>query len=134
MTADVQDVQPDLTIVQGNDVQAISGKFVAGPINPSEVRPTNARRLAGQERLLDFGRRLQVTGHPVVGLQQSRVGLLQLDLQAAELQMRLDTRVQFLHLKRLGDVVHPAGGKGLYFVELLRESADEDDGDSLELV
>ena len=48
--------------------------------------------------------------------------------------MRFDTRVQFFHLKRLGDVIHSAGGKRLYLVQLLGESADEDDGNPLELV
>ena len=48
--------------------------------------------------------------------------------------MSLDTRVQFLHLKWLGDVIHPADGKRLHLVQLLGESADEDDGNPLEIV
>ena len=132
MAADIQDVKPDLAIAERDDVQAIAGQLVAGLVDPGEVRARDARHLAGQERLLDPCRRLQVAGHPVVGLRQSRVGLLQLDLQAAELQVRLDTRVQFFHLKRLGDVIHPADGKRLHLVEVLVEGADEDDGNSLE--
>ena len=134
MAADVQDVKPDLAIAERDDVQAVAGQLVAGPVDPGEVRARDARRLAGQERLLDLRRRLQVAGHPAVGLRQSRVGLLQLDLQAAELQVRLDARVQFFHLERLGDVIHPADGKRLHLVQLLGEGADEDDGNPLELV
>ena len=134
MAADVQDVKPDLAIAEWDDVQAIAGQFVAGPVDPGEVGARDARHLAGQERLLDPCRRLQVAGHPAVGLRQSRVGLLQLDLQAAELQVRFDAGVQFFHLKRLGDVIHPADGKRLHLVQLLGEGADEDDGNPLEIV
>ena len=134
MAADVQDVEPDLAIAERDDVQAVAGQLVAGPVDPGEVRARDARRVAGQERLLDPRRRLQVAGHPAVGLRQPRVGLLQLDLQAAELQVGLDARVQFFHLERLGEVIHPADGEGLHLVQLLGEGADEDDGDPLELV
>ena len=48
--------------------------------------------------------------------------------------MSFDTGVQFFHLKRLGDVIHPALGKGLHLVQLLGEGADEDDGNPLEIV
>ena len=48
--------------------------------------------------------------------------------------MRLDAGVQFLHLERLGDVIHPAGGERLHLVQLLGEGADEDDRDPLERV
>ena len=133
MAADVQDVEPDLAVAERDDVQAVAGQLVAGPVDPGEVRARDARDLAGQERLLDPRRRLQVAGHPVVGLRQSRVGLLQLDLQAAELQVGLDTRVQFFHLERLGDVIHPADGERLHLVQVLVEGADEDDGDPPEV-
>ena len=48
--------------------------------------------------------------------------------------MSLDTRVQFFHLKRLGEVIHPAEGKCFHFVQLLGKGADEYDGNPLELV
>ena len=48
--------------------------------------------------------------------------------------MRLDAGVQFFHLERLGEVVHPADGERLHLVQLLGEGADEDDGDPLERV
>ena len=47
--------------------------------------------------------------------------------------MRFNPRMQFFHLKRLRDVIHAAGGERLDLIHLLGESADEDDGNSLEL-
>jgi len=44
--------------------------------------------------------------------------------------MRFDARVHFFPIKRPGDVIHPADGKRLHNVQLLVESADEDDGES----
>ena len=48
--------------------------------------------------------------------------------------MSLDARVQFFHLEWLGEIIHPANGKRLHFVQLLGESTDEDDGNRLEIV
>ena len=48
--------------------------------------------------------------------------------------MRLDAGVQFFHLKRLGKVIHPADGKGLHLVQRFGESADEDNGNPVEIV
>ena len=45
MAADVQDVEPDLAVAQWDDVQAIAGQFVAGPVDPGEVRAWDARYL-----------------------------------------------------------------------------------------
>ena len=48
MAADVQDVEPDLAVAEWDNVQAIAGQFVAGPVDPREVRARDARCLAGQ--------------------------------------------------------------------------------------
>jgi hypothetical protein len=47
MAADIQYVKPDLATAEWDDVQAVAGQFVAGPVDPSEVRARDARYLAG---------------------------------------------------------------------------------------
>ena len=48
-----------------------------------------------------------------------------LKLKAMDLQMRLNPRVQLLHLKRLGDVIDAAVGECSYFVQRFGEGADD---------
>ena len=92
------------------------------------------RQSLRQEAALYAAGQLQIELEPLTCQFQVAAVFLQLDLQPAELQVRLDTGVQFFHLERLGEVIHSAGGERFDLVQLLGESADEDDGNSLELV
>ena len=47
VAADVQDVKPDLAVAERDDVQAVAGQLVAGPVDPGEVRARDARRPRG---------------------------------------------------------------------------------------
>src|SRR5580704_12761784 len=132
MAADIQDVEANSVAAEWNDVERIAGQLVTRSVTPGELQAGDGGSYGRQERLLDLRGGLQVARHPAVDTFQSGVGFLHLDLQASELQVRLDASVQFFHLKGLRDVVHPPAGERIHLVVIFVERADEDDGNAPE--
>ena len=71
MPADVEDVEPDVVLVQAQDVEAVAGELVAGAEFPGEGEARSPRRDGRQPGLLDGGRLGQVPPHLFVGPPQA---------------------------------------------------------------
>ena len=66
VAADVDDEQPEMLVVEREDVEEVSGKFVAGDILPGNRRTGDVDRLCGEERLLHLRGSVEVARHPLV--------------------------------------------------------------------
>jgi hypothetical protein len=132
MAADIEDIDADFSIAQGDDVESIAAEFVAGLVGPGEFDPLDDAGSAGEEGILDSGGGLEVAGHALISAFKSGVGVLQLDMEAVKFEVGFDAGVQFLHLEGLGDVVDAAKRERPDLVERFRKGADEDDWNSAE--
>jgi hypothetical protein len=132
VTADVEDIDADFSIAEGDDIESITAEFIAGFVSPGDFDSLDDAGSTREEGALDAGGGLEVSGHSIVGAFKSGVGIFELDLEAVEFEVGFDACVEFLHLKGLGDVVDTAKAEGADFVEGFGEGADEDDRDSAE--
>ena len=119
---------------QRNEVVIIAADLIGRLIVGNKLIARDFGQPPRQQAALHPAGQLQVELEPLTCQFQVATVFLQFDLQAAKLQVRLDAGVQLFHLKRLGEVIHPADGKGFHLVQLLGERADEDDGNPLELI
>ncbi len=133
VTADVQQVKPDVLLVEAEDIEHVAGQLLARLVQPFDIDSVRFRRLFRQKRLLKGGRGVEILAQAVIGASQFLIQRFQLLIVRIQLLLQRDDALadlnpgtEFAPVERLDDEIVGAGVEAVQHIGFFGSAGQED--------